>query len=121
MLYKSHLEVPVFNLAHKFTLEIYLVTKDFPRSELYGITSQLRRAVASIPANIVEGFYRKSKKELIQFLIMSRGSCGEVRYFLLLSKDLGYINPERYIELDSTVEEINRQLNGWIGSLRKKI
>lgn len=119
MLYKSHLEVPVFKLAHKLTLAVYLVTEGFPRSEIYGITSQLRRATASIPANIVEGFYRKSRKELIQFLIVSRGSCGEVRYFLLLSKDLGYINPNKYLELDNLAEDIHKQLNGWIKSLRK--
>ncbi|OGG91926.1 hypothetical protein A3H03_01060 [Candidatus Kuenenbacteria bacterium RIFCSPLOWO2_12_FULL_42_13] len=118
MLYKSHLEVPVFKLAHKLTLEIYRATEKFPRSEIYGIISQLRRAMASIPANIVEGFYRKSRKELIQFLIISRGSCGEVRYFLLLSKDLGYVNVDKYLELDSLVEEIHKQLNGWIRSLK---
>ncbi len=118
MLYKSHLEVPVFKLSHKLTLEIYLITTDFPRSELYGITSQLRRAASSIPANIVEGFYRKSRKELIRFLTMSRGSCGEVRYFLLLSKDLGYITSNKYVELDNLVEDIHKQLNGWIRSLK---
>lgn len=119
MLYRSHLEVPVFKLAHKLTLAVYLVTEGFPRSEIYGITSQLRRATASIPANIVEGFYRKSRKELIQFLIVSRGSSGEVRYFLLLSKDLGYINHNKYLELDDLVEVVHKQLNGWIRSLRK--
>lgn len=118
MLYKSHLEVPVFQLVHKLTLMIYLITEKFPRSEIYGIVSQLRRATASIAANIVEGFYRKSRKELIQFLIMARGSCGEVRYFLLLSKDLGYIDPQKYISFDNMAEEVHKQLNGWIKSLR---
>lgn len=120
MLYKSHLDVPVFKLSHKLTLEVYLATERFPRSETYGITSQLRRATASIPANIVEGFYRKSRKELIQCLIIARGSCGEARYFLLLSKDLKYIDSAKYLELDNLVEDVHKQLNGWIRSIKMK-
>lgn len=118
MLYRSHSEIPVFKLSHELTLLVYKETRKFPRIEFYGVVSQLQRAVSSIPANIVEGFYRKSKKELIQFLIISRGSCGEVRYFLLLSRDLGYINQIKYSELDSLAENVHKQLNGWIKSLK---
>lgn len=118
MLYKNHLEIPVFQLAHLATLVVYKVTRTFPKEELYGIVIQLRRAISSIPANIVEGFYRGTKKELVQFLTIARESCGESRYFVLLSKDLGYISEAQFNKLDGQLVEVHKQLNGWIRSLR---
>lgn len=118
MLYKNHLEIPVFQLAHQVTLLVYKLTKQFPKEELYGVVLQLRRAVSSIPANIVEGFYRGSKKELIQFLTIARGSCGESQYFVLLAKDLGYITQDQFDNLDGQLVETHKQLNGWIRSFR---
>ena len=117
MLYKSHEELPVFHFSHKITLEIYKLTSKFPNSELYGIISQLRRAISSIPANIVEGFYRATKKELVRFLIIARGSCGETRYFLLLAKDLGYLKIEDYKSVDEDLRNLHKQINGWIRSI----
>lgn len=121
MLYKNHLDIPVFQLAHQTALVVYKTTKSFPKEELYGIVLQLRRAVSSIPANIVEGFYRGSKKELVQFLTIARGSCGESRYLVLLAKDLGYITRVQFDELDGLLVEIHKQLNGWIRMLRSSI
>jgi len=96
------------------------ITKKFPKDELYGVISQLRRASSSVPANIVEGFYRHSTKELINFLFNARGSTGEVIYFLLLSKDLGYIDQERYIKMREKCELLAMSINALINSLNKK-
>jgi four helix bundle protein len=78
----------VWQKAHKLVIDIYVITKGFPKDELYGVTSQLRRAAVSIAANIVEGAGRKTKPDFARFLTMSLGSTNEVEYFLVLSKDL---------------------------------
>lgn len=119
MLHWSELEV--FKKAHELTLEIYKLTENYPRSELFGITSQLRRSAFSIPVNIVEGKSRKNTKELVQFLNIANASLEEVRYFLLLSKDLEYINEEKYSNLESDCETISKMLNSLIHVLNKKI
>ncbi len=77
----------VWELGHKITLEIYRITKDFPKEELYGMTSQMRRAAYSIPSNIVEGCGRESNTEFRRFLIISQGSASELEYFTILAKD----------------------------------
>ena len=83
--------------------------------------SQIRRSAASIPANISEGFCRNTTKELIQFLYHSRGSCGETLYHLRLAKDLHYIDNGEYMISKECCDEIMKQLNGWIRSLRSKV
>ncbi len=92
-------ELDVFKLSHQLTKEIYQLTKNFPKDELYGMVSQLRRASLSIPGNLMEGNYRFSKNEYKHFISISRGSCAEVRYLLLLSFELNYINKESFDEL----------------------
>ena len=119
MLHWSELEV--FEKAHKLTLEIYEVTESYPKNELFGIVSQLRRAAYSVPVNIVEGKSRKNTKELIQFLNIANASLEEVRYLLLLSKDLGYIDDTKYSKLESDCEIISRMLNSFINTLRRKV
>lgn len=121
MTYKSIEEVPVWIKAHQAAIKIYRITESFPRSELFGLTSQLRRSSSSIPANLAEGFYRKSTKELLQFIYNARGSCGETIYHLLLAKDLRLITQKDYDSLRMDYDEIGKQLNGWIKSLRSKI
>ena len=121
MKYKNFTEIPVWQLAHKSTLEIYKLTANFPREELYGLSSQLKRAASSVPANITEGFYRNTTKELIQFLFNSRGSAGEVIYHLILSKDLKYISDTNFNKMKENYELIGKQLNGWIKSLKIKL
>lgn len=118
--YKSVDEVPVFQKVHGLVLEVYKVTKAFPKEEVYGLISQLRRSSSSIPANISEGFSRNSTKELVQFLYNARGSCAETLYHLKLSKDLGYLKPDSYKFLKDGYDEVGKQLNGWISSLRRK-
>jgi four helix bundle protein len=121
MKYKSVEEVPVWQKSHRLTLVVYRVTKNFPKSELYGIVSQVRRSSSSIPANISEGFYRKGTKELLRFLYIARGSFGETVYFIRLAKDLGYLNDRDYKTLKEGYNEVGKQLNGWINSLKRKI
>ena len=107
----------VWRKAHKLVLDVYVSTKKFPKDELYGVTSQLRRAVVSISANIVEGAGRKTKADFARFLTMSLGSTNEVEYFLLLSRDLEYLNIEKYKLLNQQLVEIRKMLI----SLEKKI
>jgi four helix bundle protein len=115
---KSFTEAKVWQKSHQSTLEIYKITARFPKEEIYGIISQMRRASASIGANIAEGFYRNTTKELINFLYMARGSSGELIYFLILARDLGYIDNITFSQLKFDYDSVAKQLNGWIKSLQ---
>lgn len=119
--YKKVEEVPVWGKSHELVLLIYKITRAFPKDELYGIVSQLRRASSSITANITEGFYRGTTKQLIQFLYNARGSLGESAYFIRLSKDLEYIKKMDFEKLVLLIDEVGKQLNEWIKSLHSKI
>ena len=109
----------VWKKAHELTLNIYDTTKNFPRDELFGLIAQMRRASASIPCNIVEGKARGSSKEFKRFLLMARGSLEELKYQIMLSKDLNYIDEKKYNELQSKTKEVGRLLNGLMISLDK--
>jgi len=111
-------ELEVWKKAHELVLEIYRVTSGFPKAEAFGIVDQLGRAAYSVPANIVEGQSRHTTKEYMQFLYQARGSLEEVRYFLLLSKDLGYLKGDVYGRLEEEYETASKLLNGLIKSLR---
>jgi len=103
-------QIRVWEKAHQLTLEIYKTTLRFPREELYGLTSQLRRASASIPANISEGFGRGGNVELARFLQIAMGSAYEVEYHALLAKDLGFISTDSYDQLETQIVEVKRML-----------
>lgn len=103
----------VWQKSHKFVLNIYNLTKSFPREEIYGLTSQIRRASISVSANIVEGKKKKTIAHQLSFLNIAEGSLEEVKYFLILSKDLEYITQEKYYKLKNDAEEIGRLLNGY--------
>ena len=103
-------QIRVWEKAHQLTLEIYKVTAQFPKEELYGLTSQLRRASASIAANIAEGFGRGGNVELARFLQIAIGSAYEVEYHILLAKDLGLISSESNELLEVHIIEIKRML-----------
>ena len=96
--------------AYKFSLDIYRETTSFPREEKYGLTSQICRAAISIPINISEGSGRNSKKEFANFLQISLGSASEVECELLLSKDIGYLNPEKCLYLLNELSEIRKMI-----------
>lgn len=116
----SYEDLFVWQKAHKLVLSIYEMTKLFPTNEQFGLTSQLRRAAISIPANIAEGHGRNHIKEYIQFLFISCGSLNEVRYYIRLSKDLGYITENNYSLLLPDATEVDKMLNALIKSLRNK-
>jgi four helix bundle protein len=114
-------ELEVWKKAHSMVLDAYKLTGSFPDVEKFRLTAQLCRAVASVPANIVEGNARQSTKEYIQFLYVARGSLEEARYFALLAKELGYLKHVEYEEFESKSELVSRLLNGLMRSLKKKI
>jgi len=108
----------VWEKAHNFTLTIYNVTKTFPKEELYGLTSQIRRACSSIPANIAEGCGRRGETELARFLQIAMGSASELEYHLLLSRDLKFLNRSEHDRLEGEVTEIKRMLATFIKKLK---
>ncbi len=87
---KSFEQLIVWQKAHQFVLEIYRLTENFPRKEIYGLTSQLRRSAISIPANIAEGFKKRGRADKVRFLNIAQGSLEECRYYLILAKELNY-------------------------------
>ncbi len=113
-------QIKVWAKAHKLTLEIYKTTSRFPREELYALTSQLRRASASIPANIAEGFGRGGNAELARFLQIGVGSAYEVEYHALLAKDLGLISKEVYDRLEAQIVEVKRMLAALLVKVREE-
>jgi four helix bundle protein len=100
----------VWQRAHQLTIAIYTATKEFPREELYGLTSQIRRASSSIPANIAEGCGRSGQAEFARFLTIAMGSASELEYHLLLAHDLNYISLAFYNELVNELYAIKRML-----------
>lgn len=107
----------VWQKSYDLTLGIYTFSRDFPKEERYGITSQLRRAAYSVPANISEGYERNHRKEYLQFLYIAKGSLGELETFLILCRDLEYLTIDNYQELELQRAEIARMLKGLISSL----
>lgn len=118
---KSVEDLDVFKKAHTLVLQIYKLTKRFPADEKYGLISQIRRSAYSVPSNLMEGSNRLGSKEYRQFVGIARGSIGELKYQLLLSKDLGYIEEEKYNEIERDITEIGRMLKGLANSLEKRI
>ena len=114
---KSIEELDVFKLSHEMTLKIYKLTKDFPGEERFGLVSQMRRAAYSVPMNLTEGSHRLSTKEYRKFVGIAKGSAGEMKYQLLLSKGLKYIDENIYNELKSKYERISQMLTGLAKSL----
>jgi four helix bundle protein len=108
----------VWKVAHQLTIQVYKITEVFPKSEQFGLTSQVRRSVSSVPTNIIEGQARQYKKEFIQFLYISKGSLEETNYYLFLAKDLGYITEEEYKGLFELCTRIKMMLYKLIKSLQ---
>ena len=107
---KSVEDLDVFKLAHELTLKVYEVTKEFPVEEKFALASQLQRAAYSVPMNLMEGSHRLNKKEYRQFVGIAKGSVGEVKYQLLLAKDLKYITLSTYSKLHNGYERISQML-----------
>ncbi len=111
----THKDLIVWQNAIKFVKDIYDITKDFPKEEIYGLTSQIRRSAVSIPSNIAEGAGRKSKKEFLQYLYIAVGSLAELETQLIIAKELEYIKSDA---LSLRLDEIRKMLTGLIRSLK---
>jgi four helix bundle protein len=112
---KSFCDLIVWRKSHEFVLGIYRLTAAFPKLEGFGLSLQFRRAAVSVPANIAEGFKRRSRKEKARFLNIAEGSVAECRYYLLLARDLGYGNTS---ELMTLLEEVSRMLTSYTSAIR---
>ena len=111
---KNFRDLMVWQKAHVLTLASYRATAEFPKQEIYGLTSQIRRCSASIAANIAEGCGKRSNAEFQRFLQVATGSASELEYHFLLAKDLGFLSAEEHDKLDHSTIEIKRMLAGLI-------
>ena len=110
--------IKAWQKAHELTLRVYKLTERFPKEEIYGLTSQLRRAAYSIPMNVAEGCGRTSQKELARFLDIASGSASELDYQLILVNDLGLVDQETYEGLCETLDHIRKMLTSLTKSVR---
>ena len=117
----SFKDLIVWQKAHQFVLAIYNVTKQFPKEEIFALTSQVRRAAVSIAANISEGHKKKTIPNQLNYLNISEGSLEEVKYYLILSKDLNYIKETEYLALFNSAEEVGRLINGYEKFISKRL
>jgi four helix bundle protein len=117
---KNYKGLKVWQKSYQLCLDIYKVTKGFPREETYGLTSQIRRAAVSIPSNIAEGYGRKTTPEYIRSLYIAYGSNCELETQILLSGDLGYIDAGKLKRLEDEIGEVERMLKALIKSLESK-
>ncbi len=115
---RSFEDVEIWQKSHAFVLEIYRFSENFPKHEQYGLTSQLRRAAVSIPANFAEGFGKATKPDKLRFYGMSYGSLEECRYYLILVRDLGYGDTSN---LRTMLDEIGRMLGSYMRTIRADI
>lgn len=115
MLARSFEDVEIWKKAHNFVLKIYPLTENFPKHELFGLTSQLRRAAISIPANFAEGFKKLGRADKLRFYNIAQGSLEECRYYLILIHDLNYGEVK---ELKMNAEEISKMLESYMQKIR---
>lgn len=111
---KSFTDLYAWQEGHKLTLSIYEITKNFPKEEMFGLTTQLRRAAVSFTSNIAEGFTRHSYKEKVQFYTISFGSLTEIQNQLLIAKDVGYINQDKFNSLAEQTITVSKIISGLI-------
>lgn len=116
---KGFRKLLVWQRAHELVLSVYKMAEKFPKSEMFSLTSQLKRAVVSIPANIAEGQGAGTKAQFARYLDIAKGSLSEVEYYLVLAKDLRYISPETYKEVEALRSEVGFLLYRLIASMRK--
>ncbi len=115
---RDYTKIEAWKLADDFAVAVYEATNEFPREEIYGITSQVRRSATSVAANIVEGSARESLKDYLQFLQIARGSLSETQYFLHLSTRLGYLSNEASVDLMVLAKRTFACLHGLAKSVR---
>jgi len=110
-------KLTVWKMADEMAYEVYVITRKFPKEEIYGLTSQLRRAALSVPTNIVEGYGRQSKKELKQYVNIALGSLAETRYLIYFSSRLHYLQTEQCTLLNDLADQVGRLLWSFYKSL----
>ena len=108
----------VWQRAHQFVLAVYRLSKSFPREELYGLTSQFRRAAVSVPANVAEGFKKRGRADKVRFMNIAEGSLEECRYYLILTEDLGYGSTAK---LREQLEEVSKLLGSYSAVVRTSV
>ncbi len=114
-------DLKVWHKAHSLTLLVYRATHKFPKEEMYGLTSQMRRAACSIGANIAEGCGRRSDPEMKRFVQIARGSANELEYHVLLAHDLDFLTTEEFRDLESKALEVQRMLASLAQSLQRSV
>ena len=114
---KKFEDLVVWQKAHQLVIKIYKLTKNYPKNEMFGLTSQFRRAAISVPANLAEGFKRVTLPDKLRFYNIAQGSLEEVRYYLILSQDLEYAQTTDLME---DLEEVSRLLEAFMKSLKRK-
>ena len=115
---RSYKELIVWRKAHSFVLNVYALSEGFPKSELYGLTSQFRRAAVSIAANIAEGYVKKTPADKLRFFNISQGSLEECSYYIVLAKDLKYITEAQSIALDNLLAETTKLLQSYVSRIQ---
>ena len=116
---RDHTKLRAFELADEVAIRIYRLTQQFPKEEIYGLTSQMRRAAVSVPSNIVEGCSREGEVEYLRFLEISFGSLREIHYQLGLAKRLGYVDEDLFDACNGKVEESSKVLAALMRSIQK--
>ena len=118
---RNYRDLQTWNKAHTLTLELYKLSRQFPKEEIYGLTSQLRRAASSIGANLAEGCGRQSNPEFARFVRISMGSASELDYHLLLSRDLGFLRAEDYQVASKSLTEIRKMLASLLSTVETEV
>jgi four helix bundle protein len=113
-------KLEVWKVSDQLAFDVYKITRDFPRDELYGLTSQLRRAALSVPTNIVEGYSRKGDKELAHFINIALGSFAETKYLLYFSHRLNYIDDKKFVEIKNIYTKLGKLLWKFYEAVRTK-
>jgi four helix bundle protein len=118
---KDFKELEIWQKGHEMAIEVFNLTKTFPSEEKYGLTSQMRRSSQSIPTNIAEGCGRNSQKELLRFSSIAMGSASELEYQLIISKDIGFIKPQDYTDINGRLLTLKKMLNAFMKYLKTQI
>lgn len=117
----SFKDLIVWQKSHQLVLAIYSITKTFPKEEIFSLTNQVRRASVSIAANISEGYKKKTIPNKLNFINIAEGSLEELKYYIILSKDLKYIDEKNYEQLYNYAEEVGRLINGYEKAISKRL
>jgi four helix bundle protein len=117
---KTHKDLKIWTESIDMVTNIYKLTSSFPKEEMYGLTSQIRRSAVSVPSNIAEGAARKNKKEFRQFLYIALGSLSELETQLLAARNIGYLNEENYSNFNETILQLIKMTSSFINHINDK-